>query len=548
MSSRYTPLARLLAAGAALLVAASLPLGPAWATSPDQDEVRTDRVETTLEWGPCDAPGPSGGVECATVRLPLDYDEPDGATVEVFVAKHVATGPGERIGTLFVNPGGPGTPGSPLALAADELFTPEILARFDILGMDPRGTGSSTTVTCGSSTRKQNQDMRGLAPRIPLTAPDQAAFLTSAKKEALNCSRIGAPLLASMSSAQVARDMDVLRRLVDDDRLSYLGSSYGSYLGQVYAGMFPDRVRAIAIDGVLDPVAWAGTPGTSDEPVTLRLGSAEGAHAALQKGFELCAASPGCLSGPDPQATFDRVADRLKAGPVSLQVPGVGAVTLDYGTFIGGVLEAMYLPDGPEWVDRIVASSAQFMDPTLAPTAAYAARVETDTAVRAAVAKLPPHTLEGYHAMWQPLDAFNAVLCTDSLNTAAPKDWAPAIAARAEDAPHFAAAWGWGSAVCADRFWTAQDEDAWRGPFTHATSAPLLLVATTHDPTTPYAGAVTAAALAPNSALLTVEAFGHLAYGNQRCATAAIDAYLLDGTVPDDLTCEAEYRLFGATG
>ena len=530
-----TTLARSLAVASALLVCGTLALTPAWSAPTNPDQVRTDRVQTTLEWVPCG----KNGIECATVALPLDYDQPNGPTVKVFLAKHRATDP-EPIGTLFVNPGGPGAPGSTMAIDADLLFSEELLARFDIVGMDPRGVGSSTKVVCGSSTKKQTQDMRGLSTSIPLTASEQAHYLNSAKKQAMNCSKIGAPLSASMSTAQVARDMNVLRRLVGDDGLTYFGQSYGSYLGQVYANMFPDRVRAVALDGVLDPEAWAGTPATSKEPVSLRVGSAEGSHAALQASFEVCAAQDSfCVLGPDLRPTFTSVAAKLKAAPVVIQSPN-GPFQIDYGTFIGSVLAALYSPAAPYIVDLVVAGYAEAVDPALAPAAAYAAVTEADATVRQAVDKLPPHSMEGYPELWQPRDAFDTVVCTDSLNSAAPKDWAPAIAARAKNAPHFADAWGWQSATCADRFWTAKDEDAWRGPFTNRTSAPVLMVANTYDPATPYSGAVAAASLAPNRALLTVETFGHMSYGMQPCATAMIDDYLLNGTVPaEDLTCEA---------
>lgn len=540
-----TTLARSLAVASSLLLAGSLAAGPAQAAV-TEDEERADRVSTTLDWGSCSSVEAEGmGVKCATVDLPLDYDDPEGPNVAVFVAKHTATDPDRRIGSLFVNPGGPGGPGSAMAIHAAEFLSPEILARFDIIGMDPRGIGASTNVVCGTSTKKQQQDMRGVGSGIPVTPDQRAAFLVSAKKQALNCSSHGAPLSASMSTAEVARDMDVLRRLVGDDQLTYLGFSYGSYLGQVYANMFPDRVRALAIDGVLDPVAWAGTPDTADEPVTLRLASAEGAHGALQRGFQLCAAAgpERCLTGEDPQRAFDDVAERLKAAPVTIEHPDLGAVTIDYGTFIGTVLQVLYAPNAPELVDLVVASYAQIIEPATPPAAAFAVKAEVDSAVQRVADKLPPHTMEGYE-FWQPTDAFLSVLCTDSVNTAAPQDWAPAIAARAENAPHFADAWGWASAPCADRFWSATDEDAWRGAFSAETSAPVLVVGNTYDPSTSYQGAVAASELLPNSALLTVEAFGHTAYGMQRCATETIDAYLLEGTVPEDRTCEAEYEPF----
>ena len=230
---------------------------------PDRTSVlearRVDRVPTpTLGWYPC-----YGNAECATTRLPLDYDKPHGATTLVAVLRVKAKDQKHRIGSLFVNPGGPGGSGTALAQAAPYFLGADVLARFDVVGIDPRGTNFSDEVACFPGNAQQGKVLSGLNVAFPFTKAQEQAAVSSSRGLGKACSTTGKPLSAAMSTAEVARDMDVIRRGVGDKRLSYLGFSYGSYLGQVYANLFPDRVRAVAIDGVLDPVAWAGTKATA---------------------------------------------------------------------------------------------------------------------------------------------------------------------------------------------------------------------------------------------------------------------------------------------
>ncbi|HEX7537810.1 MAG TPA: alpha/beta fold hydrolase, partial [Dermatophilaceae bacterium] len=234
------------------------------ASSPDRTSVtearRVDRVPTPrLGWYDCY----DTGAQCATVRLPLDYDQPNGVTTEVALLRRPAVDRAHRIGSLFLNPGGPGGSGVQIALSAPFFLSPGLTDRFDIVGFDPRGTNFSDQVKCFTGNAQQTTALKGFNNAFPVGKVEEQAAILSAKNLGRGCSRTGRPLSASMSTAEVARDMDVLRRAVGDRKLTFLGFSYGTYLGQVYANMFPDRVRAVTIDGVLDPVAWAGTPATA---------------------------------------------------------------------------------------------------------------------------------------------------------------------------------------------------------------------------------------------------------------------------------------------
>ena len=197
-------------------------------TSPVEKK-RVDSVPTPkLAWYKC-----YDIAECATVRLPLDYDDPKGATTEIAVLRVKARNAKKRVGSLFVNPGGPGGQGTALAYQAPQFLGADVLDRFDIVGFDPRGIGFSSNVACFTSTRDQSLALAGLNVAFPVGAKQEAAYIKSAKALGKGCSTTGKKMAGAMSTAEVARDMDVLRRAVGDKKLSYLGFSYGTALGQM---------------------------------------------------------------------------------------------------------------------------------------------------------------------------------------------------------------------------------------------------------------------------------------------------------------------------
>jgi pimeloyl-ACP methyl ester carboxylesterase len=307
---------------------------------------RVDRVPTPkLGWYPC-----YGNAECATTKLPLDYDHPRGAKTEIAVLRVKARDQKHRIGSLFVNPGGPGGSGTGLAQAAPFFLGAGVLARFDIVGIDPRGTNFSGQVACFTGNAEQGRALAGLNVAFPYTTAEERAAVASSRAVGRGCSHHGRPLSASMSTAEVARDMDVMRRAVGDQRLNYLGFSYGSYLGQVYANLFPDRIRTVAIDGVNDPVAWAGTKATASRPQTDRIRSADGAAKALHQILVLCDKAGGqkCRFSPgNPVANYDVVANRLKKTPLVFTDPYTGEkVTFTYADLVGATLGSLYGPYG----------------------------------------------------------------------------------------------------------------------------------------------------------------------------------------------------------
>ncbi|MFD0539044.1 alpha/beta fold hydrolase [Actinomadura luteofluorescens] len=250
-------------AGAALVPALTVTAlaGPGDTTSP-VEKARADRVPTPkLDWYKC-----YDTAECATVRLPLDYDDPKGATTEIAVLRVRARNAKKRIGSLFVNPGGPGGQGTAIAYQAPYFLGKDVLDRFDIVGFDPRGIGFSSNVACFKSTKDQTLALAGMNVAFPVGAKQEAAYVKSAKAVGKGCSTTGKKLAGAMSTAEAARDMDVLRRAVGDKKLSYLGFSYGTAIGQYYANMFPDRLRAVVVDGVINPVSWAHPQDREPDP------------------------------------------------------------------------------------------------------------------------------------------------------------------------------------------------------------------------------------------------------------------------------------------
>lgn len=501
---------------------------------------RVDRVrKPKLNW----VEAADGSGYSATVKLPRDYDRPTGATVSIALFKIPAADPANRIGTLFLNPGGPGASGVEIALAATDFLTQSVLDRFDIIGFDPRGTNASSRVRCFRTIGSQAVALSGMGVAFPSTPEEEAGFIVSGKRLASGCSNYGSALASSVSTAQVARDLDVLRRAVGDRKLNYLGFSYGTYLGGVYANLFPDRFRAIAIDGVLDPIAYAGTTATRATPTTLRIRSGEAAWGALQSGLEACAAA-----GPDycpltaPQEDFAEVAAALKRGPVDVR-SGEEVFSYSYQAFISDLLSLLYYPDGMDYAAQIIATLKLVIAEDDQGTASLEAQ-------QLATLVLALHRTSGGLAAGSSydngLEAYSAVICTDSYQPADPKTWITATrAAEAADrAPHFGRLWGWSDVQCATNYWKARDEDTYRGTYRKQTAAPVLIVGNYHDPATNYSGALSTHALMPNSYLIRSDSWGHTAYGSSDCVTDRVDAYLLDLAQPDPGTCVGNVQPF----
>ena len=470
-----------------------------------------------LDWRPC-----GDGFRCAQAPVPLDYDEPDGAQIGLALIKLPASGARPAKGTVFINPGGPGGSGVGFVRnAGKDLFTADVRRRFDIVGFDPRGIARSRPVEC-FETQQEALDVLTPFP-FPYTQAQERRWLRADREYAQACAGNAGPIINHMSTANVARDIDVLRAAVGDRRTTFVGYSYGSMVGSTYAAMFPDRVRAVVIDSVIDPVSWATGRGDEAEtlPVDARLRSEDGAYATLQQFLTLCddGGDRCAFSAGDPRRRYQRIAHRLIDEPV--QLPGGGRVT--YNSLVSTTLGAMYGPDAWPALARLLHTLSLESQP-----AQVARRLR---AVHHAVAEAGAGIGRPLRAgRAQVLEGFAGVTCSDTDNPANGPAWAKAAARGDRRSPYFGRAWIWGSSICA--VWPGADEDRFTGPFSARTASPVLVVGTRFDPATRYEDAVSTASILGRARLLTLEGWGHTTLFVSPCVDRYTADYLLHVTLP----------------
>jgi pimeloyl-ACP methyl ester carboxylesterase len=490
--------------------------GPVWARL-------ADRVPAPdLRWRACRKTD-----QCAAAELPLDYHHPHGAKIKVALLRIRAADPRHRLGTIFVNPGGPGDSARDFAALLPQAVPRVILDRFDIVGVDPRGVGGSTPLRCFATKAAQVRTLAPFSPdSFPYTPAQQRAWIGAARALGRACSTTGRKIASAMSTTDDALDMDVLRRAVGDRQLTYFGESYGSYLGLVYANMFPGRVRALVIDGIVAPRALVGTPGTAGVPVFDRLGSAAASYRALHELLELCqrAGRSRCsFASADTPARFARLAAGLRARPLRLAAPGIKTTTFTYANLIVDTEHWLHDPSGYRGLFAEITDLARLTAPG-GGGSGRAALVRALLRLRAQL-QAPP----GYDTL---LQAESGVLCTDGLHGTNAGSWPAAAAAAGRRARYFGAYYAWLTVQCARDTWTAQDHDVYRGPFDRRTAAPVLVIGDRWDPATSYYSAVRVARLLPSSRLISSDSWGHEAAGTSSCVDNAIWGYLLRPLAP----------------
>ncbi|WP_433306442.1 alpha/beta hydrolase [Actinoplanes sp. CA-030573] len=468
-----------------------------------------------VSWTAC-----ASGFECATVPAPLDYDRPRGPQIALALTRLPATDPAHRIGSLLVNPGGPGGSGVDFVQIAAPYFPASIRARFDIVGFDPRGIYRSSPLLCFDSYQQAVASLPALP--FPQTPAQERLQRVADDKLTTACARHGGAILGHMSSADAARDMDLLRRTLGDRKLSYLGYSYGSLLGQNYANMFPDNFRALVIDGVVDPIAWATGRGDQARktPVGTRIGSADGARATLGEFFRLCdAAGAGCAFSGDASRRYDALARNLTAHPATVQNPETGATfAFTYNHLIAVTLGALYA--AAVWPDLANFLAALEAGASPAVLGDLLSRLRTGLGV---TGSYYPNDVEGSPG----------VTCSDTINPRSFGAWQRAADENERRYGYFGRIWNWTWSAC--RTWpSAAGQDRHLGPWTTRTAAPVLVVGNYFDPATRYQGAQTAARLLPHSRLLSYAGWGHAAYfiAFNTCVNDQVSNYLITGRTP----------------
>ena len=474
-------------------------------------------AQQKIAWAKCFG----GPFQCGTLQVPLDYDQPNGSTLALGLTRLPATDPEHRIGSLLINPGGPGGPGSAFIVeAGPELFTPEVRARYDLVGFDPRGISTSAALRCFGNDRQWDPYFTPFA--FPMDADELELWIAGDHFLDDACARRGGAIAEHMATANVARDMDRVRAAVGDARLHYYGLSYGSFLGTTYANLFPDRVGRLVIDGVLDPVAWTTGVGAQARtiPFSTRLHSDAGAWATLQEFFRLCdAGGDRCPFSGGAHDRFAQLAEDLQTAPKVVPFPDGTEGELTYSTLVAITLNYMYFsPDWPELAQLL----ADFESAPASPRVGAALRRFSRSPGWVSHRSFPRY--------FNAPEGFPAVACADSDNPNSYDSWLTAGVAADASAPYFGRIWTWASSICAD--WPFTDADRYTGPWDRATANPVLVVGNQFDPATRYAGAQAVAATLPRARLLTLHAWGHTSGFLSACADEAVARYLLDGTLP----------------
>lgn len=442
----------------------------------------------TLDWHDC-----NDGFECAKLQVPLDYAKPDGKRLKLAVIRLQATG--DRIGSLVLNPGGPGGSGVEYTRAARSVLSAGVRERFDTVGFDPRGVAASSPVRCLSA--KQMDTYLNGDP-TPDDAADIATLRRNAQAMANGCERREGDLLAHISTEDSARDMDILRSALGDKKLTYLGKSYGTYLGALYAQLFPKRVRALVLDGAVDPKATG-----------LRMveGQADGFTTALRAYVTDCKKTGSC-----PVSSTGDVARMLKRLDKSPAPVSGDSRKLTEGLATYGVLSALY--DKGSW--------------TYLSDALRELKSGDGSTLMTLADSLSGRRPNGTYN--NSTDAMNAIGCIDQPWPRGLSPYRKAADEAAKKSPPFGADLVWTSLPCA--YWPVKSPSS--PPTIKAAGAPpILVIGTTRDPATPLTWAKSLANQLQSGVLLTRDGDGHTAYmmGNT-CTDKAVDHYLTTTTPP----------------
>ena len=504
------PLAALAGATAALLALSGCSLADAFGGSartvsvtpqapPPGSEPLASFYGQRVEWSDCE------GAQCATMTVPVDYEAPQGDTIEIALVKVPAKRSSKRIGSLVVNPGGPGGSGVDYARAADVIVGEDVRDAYDVVGFDPRGVQRSAPIDC--VTDAELDTFLGSDP-TPDDAAEEQAFARSARGFAESCARTAGPLLEHVSTVDAARDMDVLRAVLGEEKLTYLGKSYGTYLGTTYAGLFPEQVGRMVLDGVVAPDL------TAEE---INRGQAQGFETATREWAAYCVQEGDCPLGgsveevmeglrtflasvdqsPLPR-TGDNAVPRLTEGWASI---GIAAAMYDQGAW-QTLVDAMRDAVGGDGTSLMQLGN-QYADRN--PGGQYAGNI---------------------------MEVIYAVNCLDKPDT----DDVEERRRLAEESREVAPTWGpflmWSSMPCG--FWPVPATGA-PERISAAGADPIVVIGTTRDPATPYAWAVRLREQLADASLITFDGDGHTAYTRSNdCVDDAVDAYFLEGTVPKD--------------
>ncbi|WP_081748724.1 alpha/beta hydrolase [Nocardiopsis sp. CNT312] len=481
-----------------------------WETCYDGAEV-DEFVEEYRDWGA--DPDWKAALECGTVTVPVDYELPEGETIDLALVRVPADGPQEeRVGSLVLNPGGPGQSG--VEMLDFPRFSDEVRSAFDLVSFDPRGVGDSQGFACGDWEAVNEEvedvevgDLTGLPEeRVASLEEDVRAYVDDC------VDTVGEGFLANMGTVNVARDLDVLRGALGDDRLTYVGYSYGTYIGSLYAEMFPDHTRALILDGAVET-----------ERPNVEVGIDQGlAFQATWEDFVGHCAENASFCAFDgvagSQQRMEQILTWLDEEPFTVE-----DLTVDGPAFVG--MLAMELYNEFTWV-------------YLADMLAYMS-VEDRAATEYYLGFMYENTYAWLDEEEDGKDANAPLVAVNCADRDDPEDigvYFEAVDGMEEDSPLFGAGAVWGNVLCA--YWP-ETETAPTG-FTAPDAPPVVVAGNVGDPATPYAWSQELAEQLDTATLVTYEGSGHTIYGHgvSTCIDDPLDGYLLTGTVPEEgLSC-----------
>ena len=445
-----------------------------------------------IEWTPC------GNVECGKLSVPLDHARPDGPHVTLSLARLPAAR--KPIGVLLTNPGGPGGSGVELVRDAAGQFPQDVRDEFDIVSWDPRGLGPDRPAEC-----LEDLDAFYAVDRDPQNAAGVAKNVVASRAFVAACEQHSNALLPYLATEETVRDLDSIRTALGEQQISYLGFSYGTLIGALYADQYPTHVRAMVLDGVVDP-ARSYAQSAIDQ--------ADSFDASLQGFFAHCRTADSCAfaHGGDPAAAYNDLVAQIRAEPVPGKVDGESR-TLGPGELDIGVASALYL--GADGYDTLAAALAQTGSgdgsKMLELSDAYTGRTKggkysNETAV------------------------FYATSCVDAPSPPTVQRVQQLADRAARSAPHFGATTVWLGLPCT--FWPVPSEGE-VGPIHAANAPPILVVGALHDPATPYSWAVSVSKEMQTAQLLTVDGTSHTSYARgDGCVDNTVDHYLIDLVLP----------------
>lgn len=456
-----------------------------------------DLYAQRIDWSPCES---NADNDCGTLTVPVDYAAPDGDTIDLALLRVPATG--ARVGSLVVNPGGPGAPGTSYAAAGGAVFREPLLQAFDLVGFDPRGTGRSAPVDCLSDAELDAYVSGDPTPDDPAEVADYKASVLSFGAK---CVANSGPDLGHVTTIEAARDMDVLRSALGEEKLTYLGASYGTKLGATYAELFPDKVGRLVLDGAVD---------VSLDPTTMAIDQAAGFETALRAYVQNCLDSTdNCFLGDTVEEGLTTITDLLDS--IEDEPLPAGDRELTVGNAFYGIVTPLYNRDYWFLLSTALASALEGQGSALMQLAdAYASR-----------------SADGSYAD-NSIEANYAINCLDD-PTSTPFAKVPSLFPAFEKAsPTFGRIFAWGMTGCRGVAVTSSEAPL---DIRGEGAAPILVLGTTRDPATPMKWAEALSAQLESGVLIRRDGDGHTAYNlGNACIDTIVEDYLIKGTVPDD--------------